>query len=213
MTEYLERPTKEAMRLLPPFQGLPLERIHLVRTEQQAQWAYEQCMAAGYVGFDTESKPTFHADQPRTGPHLLQLATASEAFLFSPEYGAGADALGKILSAPTVLKVGFGVPSDRGPIMQKLGVALAPTLDLAAAIRRLGYKQHVGMQSAVAIVLGQYLQKSKRVTTSNWASKHLSAAQLTYAANDAYAGLCVYRELLRSAPHVLEVSRPKASAK
>lgn len=211
MNDYLERPTKEAMRLLPPFAGLPLARIHLVRTEQQAQWAHEQCVAAGYVGFDTESKPTFHADQPRNGPHLLQLATDSEAFLFSPELGAGAESLRQILSSASVLKVGFGLASDRGLIMQKLGVMPAPLLDLAIAVRRLGYKQQVGLQSAVAIVLGRYLQKSKRVTTSNWAAKQLSSAQLLYAANDAYAGLCVYRELLRTTPQVLALASVEAA--
>ncbi|MFI3185618.1 MAG: hypothetical protein QX198_06515, partial [Methylococcaceae bacterium] len=56
---------------------------------------------------------------------------------------------------------------------------------------------------AVAIVLGQYLQKSKTLTTSNWAAKILSDHQQLYAANDAYASLCVYHELVSIAPHVL----------
>ncbi|MDP1657874.1 MAG: hypothetical protein Q8L73_00810 [Methylotenera sp.] len=38
---------------------------------------------------------------------------------------------------------------------------------------------------------------------SNWAAKALSDRQLLYAADDAYASLCVYHELVRIAPHVL----------
>jgi hypothetical protein len=53
----------------------------------------------------------------------------------------------------------------------------------------------MGAKAAVAIVLGQRLQKSKSVTTSNWASAELKPNQLLYAANDAYAALCVFRAL------------------
>jgi hypothetical protein len=44
-------------------------------------------------------------------------------------------------------------------------------------------------------VLGRRLQKSKSVTTSNWASPVLKPHQLLYAANDAYAALCVFQAL------------------
>lgn len=210
MPEYLERPTKEAMRALPPFRGLPLERISLVRTEREAALAHEQIHAAGHVGFDTESKPTFFTHQLQTGPHLVQIATPSQAFLFATDSGAGAQVLREIIASEAIVKVGFGLKGDGGPILSKLGVVLHQLVELSAATRRLGFKQQVGLQTAVAVVLGQYLQKSKKVTTSNWASKNLSAAQLLYAANDAYASLCVYLQLLKVAPRVLDAPQPAA---
>jgi len=48
----------------------------------------------------------------------------------------------------------------------------------------------------VAVVLGQRLAKSKKITTSNWASPDLSAQQLQYAANDARASLTIYKALI-----------------
>lgn len=206
-TKHLERPSKEAMRALPPFPGLPLERICLVRTEREAALAHAEIAAAGRVGFDTESKPTFFVGQLRTGPHLIQFATPSQAFLFPADSGVGVEALRQLIGSEAIAKIGFGLSSDCGPVQSKLGVPLRQRIELAAATRRLGFKQQVGLQTAVAVVLGQYLQKSRKVTTSNWAARRLSPAQLLYAANDAYASLCVYLELLQQAPQVLEAAR------
>ena len=58
----------------------------------------------------------------------------------------------------------------------------------------------VGLRAAVAIVLGQRMPKSKKVTTSNWAAAKLSPQQLQYAANDAHASLLVYRALQAMPP-------------
>ena len=60
------------------------------------------------------------------------------------------------------------------------------------ALRTLGYKDALGVKAAVAVVLGQRLQKSKSVTTSNWAMHELSPKQLQYAANDAFAALAIF---------------------
>lgn len=53
----------------------------------------------------------------------------------------------------------------------------------------------MGVQKAVALLLGQYLAKSKKVGTSNWARKPLTSQQISYAAADAYAALLVFLEL------------------
>lgn len=201
--DYLERPTKEAIRSLPRFPGLPIDRVRLVRTDDEVSFAHDEIRKASHVGFDTESKPSFIANQPRTGPHLVQIATSNYAFLFPIDGRAGVETLREIIVAEGIVKVGFGFKSDHGPIRTKLGVKLHPFAELSVAVRRLGYKQQVGLQTAVAVVLGQYLQKSKKITTSNWGAKNLSVAQQLYAGNDAYASLCVYLELAKSAPHVL----------
>jgi ribonuclease D len=52
------------------------------------------------------------------------------------------------------------------------------------------------VKTAVAELLGQQLQKSKKVATTNWAGRALSERQMLYAANDAHAALRVYRAWL-----------------
>jgi len=39
---------------------------------------------------------------------------------------------------------------------------------LALIVRKLGFRQAVSVKAAVAIVLGQRLQKSENTTKSNW---------------------------------------------
>ena len=191
------------MRELPKFNGLPLRRIRLIRNAADLTFAQNEISASTHVGFDTESKPVFVANQPRTGPHVLQISTEKYAFLFTPSHAAGNEFLAEVIQSERTTKVGFGLKSDRGPIYRKLKAKLRSTIELTAVVRRLGYRQQVGLQAAVAIVLGQYLQKSKHLTTSNWAADRLSDAQLLYAANDAYASLRVYQELARVAPDLL----------
>lgn len=191
------------MRELPPFNGLSLQHIHLVNTADEANFAYDELINATHVGFDTESKPTFMADQPATGPHIVQLATPKHAFLFTADPSPGNELLAEITQSETIIKVGFGLKSDRGPLQNKLGVTLRATIELSAAVKRLGYRQQVGLQAAVAVVLGQYLPKSRKITLSNWAANPLSSAQQLYAANDAYASLRVYLALTRMAPQLL----------
>ncbi|HEU4845594.1 MAG TPA: 3'-5' exonuclease domain-containing protein 2, partial [Burkholderiaceae bacterium] len=40
---------------------------------------------------------------------------------------------------------------------------------------------------------GQALQKSKKITTTNWALPRLSEKQILYAADDAHVALKIYR--------------------
>ncbi|GAA3713045.1 3'-5' exonuclease [Oceanisphaera sediminis] len=205
--QFLERPTKQAMRALPEFSGLSLDHIHLVETEKDASFAREQLNKYSHLGFDTESKPTFMVGETSTGPHLVQLATPEHGFLFMARHladnEAGRELLADIMQSQHIIKVGFGLKSDRGPVQRLLGVELHATIELSGAVKRLGYRQQVGLQAAVAIVLGEYLPKSRKVTLSNWAAESLAAAQQRYAANDAYAGLRVYQVLAHRSPQLL----------
>lgn len=192
---YLTRPDKEAMRSLPPFPGFERSQIMLLRDARDVKRAEQVLTSVTCLGFDTESKPVFLANQPKSGPHLIQLATDHLAILCPVTLSSGLELIRKLVASDTVMKVGFGLKSDRGPLQRILGVKLRCSQELSGLVQQLGYQQKVGLQVAVAVVLGQYLQKSKRITTSNWAAPVLSEPQLLYAANDAYASLKVYLAL------------------
>lgn len=194
-TDAMQRPTSEQIAALPLYPALPPSRIHVLRDAAQCEFAERELRAAGHVGFDTESKPMFVAGGEPTGPHVVQFATAEHAFIVHTEAPETAAFLRAMLESDSLAKVGFGLASDRAPLHRKLGVELRGGVDVSHMVRRLGFKQAVGLRAAVAIVLGQRLPKSKKVTTSNWASRTLSPQQLQYAANDAHASLMVYRGL------------------
>jgi len=190
-----ETPDKEAIALLPPFERLGLDRIHLVNTASQALHAREQLLLAPAWGFDTESKPTFKVGEVSDGPHILQLATASHAWviqLHDPECRAIAAGL---LAHSGIVKAGFGLGDDRKRIIQKLSVYTTDMLELNTVFRESGYRKDMGVKGAVAVLFNQRFIKSKKAATSNWANEQLTESQLIYAANDAYAAFRVWQAL------------------
>jgi ribonuclease D len=191
----LDRPTSEQIAALPPYEALAPGRIHVLRTQAQMEFAECELRAAVHVGFDTESKPVFTAGAPQTGPDVVQFATLDDAFIVQTSAPGTADFLRAMIESDEIVRVGFGLASDRPQIYRKLGLRLGKSIDLSHRVRQLGFRQAVGLKTAVAIVLGRRLPKSKRATTSNWASAHLSAQQLQYAANDAHAALMIFRAL------------------
>ncbi|MFC5480907.1 3'-5' exonuclease [Massilia suwonensis] len=182
---------------LPPYEGIGLADIVLVKTTEQAAQAYAALSTADVIGFDTESKPTFAKGEESTGPHLVQLATDSTAYLFQvgakPD-PASVDLLKAVLESPAILKVGFGLGDDLRRVRAKLGIEARNVVDLATTLRRRGERNTLGAKTAVARFFGQRLAKSKRITTTNWALPRLSEQQIRYAADDAHVALKIYRD-------------------
>lgn len=188
----IDRKALEAAEL-PPYPGLSLADITLVSDPARAAAAEAALLAADALGFDSESKPTFRKGEESTGPHLVQLATDTQAWLFPTHVAAGLPVLKAVLESTRIRKIGFGLGNDRSALQGRLGIALANVIDLGEELRGPGHKGTVGAKMAVAHFFGQRLQKSKKTGTSNWAAPRLSEAQLRYAANDAHVALRVYR--------------------
>jgi RNA polymerase sigma factor for flagellar operon FliA len=182
--------------LLPPYAGIKMGEVRLVVSEADAAEALAAFSSMDAVGFDTESKPTFQKGEESTGPHLVQLATDDVAYLFQvgrPAVAAAAlFAVRSVLESATILKVGFGLGDDLRRLRGRFGIEPANVLDLSTALRR-GERNTLGAKTAVARYFGQRLQKSKRITTTNWALPTLSEKQILYAADDAHVALRVYR--------------------
>lgn len=197
-------PSKEEIRLLPPFAGLGLDRIVLVTSTAQAEKAGAELGKYRIWGFDTESKPTFQKGEISDGPHLLQLATLEKTWVIQLHNADCATAVAQWLMWPNVIKVGFGVREDCKRITRKLGVVSANVFDLDNVFRERGFQKTVGARSAVAILFNQRFAKSESAQKSNWAAPKLSPNQIVYAANDAYVALRVYLALFPGAEHALD---------
>ncbi|MDQ9035207.1 3'-5' exonuclease [Acinetobacter seifertii] len=193
MSKTLPLLDKASIQQLPPFKNLNHQNIVVIENIEQCKTIEEELKATIFLGFDSESKPTFRVGEVSTGPHLIQLATEHKAYLFHVN-SSTLKFLQPILSNPQQIKVGFGLKNDKH-IFHKKGIELESCIDLAKGFSHFGFTQQMGVQKAVALFFGQYLSKSKKVGTSNWAQKPLTPQQISYAAADAYAALLVFLEL------------------
>jgi len=192
VAERKHTPNKAEARLLEPFVGLPLSAIFVPSTTEEFEAARVYLKGCKALGFDTESKPTFRVGEISDGPHVVQFATPERAYIFQLHHKACHLVVVEILASEEIIKVGFGLKSDRGQLHQKLGIRIAATLDLDKLFQAEGYRRETGVRAAVAILFNQAFPKSKSVTTSNWALPRLNERQLRYAANDAYAAIRVF---------------------
>jgi ribonuclease D len=188
-------PTKAEIALLEPFTGLTLEHIHVPTTRAEFASAAAEIKAAGIVGFDTESRPTFVTGDVSEGPHVVQFALHDRAYLFQLHRAEGLPFLMDLLQSEQLIKVGFGLKSDRGHIYAKLGVHFCAVVDLNTVFSMDGYHKEMGVRAAVGLVFKRRFAKARHVTTSNWSLPGLTPQQMLYAANDAYAALKVLEAL------------------
>lgn len=195
MTELHLTPGKDEIALLEPFERLALSQIQVVSTPEHASMALQALTAATALGFDTESKPTFARNEQSDGPHIVQLSTHDQGYIFQLHDADCRRAVALLLESTTITKAGFGLGDDRRRLVSKLGVDLQGVLDLNSVFRSRGYRKDMGVRGAVAVVFNKRFIKSRKATTSNWANLRLTEAQQIYAANDAYAALRVFTAL------------------
>lgn len=198
----------EAAATLPPYDGIRLADVRLVKSAADAEAALAALLSADAIGFDTESKPTFVKGESSDGPHLIQFADDRQAWLFQvgdafPHLAA----VKAILESDMTLKIGFGLSDDVKRVRAKLGIEPLKVVDLGVVLRVPGQKNDLGAKSAVAKYFGQSLTKSKKISTTNWAAQRLNDKQILYAADDAQVALRVYRHWI-AAGNVLPPIKP-----
>jgi ribonuclease D len=169
---------------------LPIRRyegdVRLVATPDDLDGATADFAAERVVGFDTETRPAFRAGQSYP-PALAQVATARAVYLFQLAQIDGSTLLASLLGSPTV-KAGVGLADDLRLLRPMFDFTPAAILDLGSVARRHGLERS-GVRALAALFLGIRIPKGTK--TSNWAARRLSAAQIAYAATDAW----VCREL------------------
>lgn len=202
-------PSDAELALLPELPRLPPDRVTVLRHAAEAPAAWAWLGQADAWGFDTESRPTFHRDQVSDGPHTVQLATDDRAWVIQLHDPELRRLVGGWLAHPGVVKAGFGLGDDLRRIRRALGVEPCDVVELNALMRARGYRREMGVKASVAVLLGQRMQNSKSVATTNWAQAVLSPQQVAYAAHDAYAALRVYRALTGPpAPSATATAKP-----
>jgi len=167
--------------------------IHVIERHGVAEKIAEQLRSHSVLGFDTETRPSF-AKGRKNRVALLQLATASEAYLFRLcKMGIPKNLLA-LLTDPNILKIGAAIKNDIDTL--KRSVKLKPNgfIDLQELVQQFEIK-NISLSKMAGIVLGVRITKSQQL--SNWENKTLTPAQQRYAATDAWMCYLIYEKLMR----------------
>ena len=180
----------------------PVERfegeVFVYEKEEDINGACDYLSNYKYLGFDTESKPTFVKGKTNiNGIALIQLSTDEKAFLFRLNKFDLPENLKRILENPNILKVGSATHGDI-PVIAKLykkgDFHPKGFVDIQVVGKKYGIET-VGLTKLTAILLG--FRISKRQQLSNWEADKLTEAQINYAATDAWACYKLYENFIK----------------
>lgn len=179
--------------LLPTLPHAKFEgEITVIDSIDKARQALRSLRRAGIVGFDTETRPSFRRGHPHKVA-LMQLSTDSHCFLFRLCTIGITQAMANFLQDPAIIKIGLSVHDDFN-VMRRTMPGLQPQgfVELQTYVKQFGIAD-ISLQKIYAILFGQYMPKSQRLT--NWEAAELTPFQQAYAAMDAYACLKIYKYL------------------
>lgn len=164
--------------------------ITLVDTPEMARIALRELTRARVVGFDTETRPSFHRGHMHNVA-LMQLSTDDHCFLFRLNILGISEPLRKFLEDPEIIKIGLSVHDDFS-VMRRLVDDLDPQgfIDLQEYVKFF-HINDISLQKIYAIVFREKISKNQRLT--NWEAPVLTEQQQRYAAIDAWACLRLYR--------------------
>ena len=173
---------------------LPIRRyegeVSMVTTPAELERARADLRQEDVVGFDTETRPAFRKGESHL-PCLVQAATARRVYLFSLRQPEMFEVVAELLAEARVLKAGVALAYDLSSLKLVFPFAEKNVVDLGIVARRWRLDQ-TGLRNLAGLFLGVRIPKGAR--TSNWAAANLSAAQVTYAATDAWVCRELYLE-------------------
>ncbi|MBE6232550.1 MAG: 3'-5' exonuclease domain-containing protein 2 [Bacteroidales bacterium] len=147
------------------------------------------------IGFDTETRPSFTADQPRYPVSLLQLSGPDKAFLFRVKNLGMHRRLCNLLSSDKVIKVGAAIHDDIRGLQKLASFKPAAFVDLQKIVWEWGIRDK-SVKKMAAIIIGIRISKTQQL--SNWEAEKLSDSQCLYAATDAWVCREMYLKLMAS---------------
>lgn len=166
-------------------------KIVIVNTVEALQRACEHLMSRGVVGFDTETRPSFKAGVSYN-VSLIQLSTEDVCYLVRLTSVKMERCLMRLLESRKTLKVGVDVLGDIRNLNKGRHFRAAGFVELQKEVEAFGIEDK-SLRKMAAIILGKSVSKAQRL--SNWEAKELTAAQLRYAATDAWICLEMYNKL------------------
>lgn len=165
--------------------------IHLIDEQNQIKEVFGHISGHSYVGFDTETKPSFvKGDKNKVS--LIQIAIPDKVFLLRIHKTGIGNELINFLENEQILKVGVAIHNDAKELQQISNFKPKGFLEIPDLTGQLGIEAK-GLRGLAAIILKIRISKGAKIT--NWEAEQLSKKQLQYAATDAWVCMEMYRKL------------------
>ncbi len=148
-----------------------------------------------FLGFDMEAKPTFRKGQRENKTSIIQIATLTKCFMLFVVEIEQISQLRSVMENRNIVKLGIGLGNDKKRLRHEFKFQSRCVVDISEIFHLLGRENSIGSKQLVALTLRQYLTKNKSISRSNWASKQLTPAQISYASDDSFSSLDAYMEL------------------
>lgn len=181
--------SKEAIAEMP--QAMFDGRIIVINSPLDCRKAIKYLLNQPIIGFDTETRPSFHKGNPHKVA-LLQLSTADECFLIRLNRTGLTPEIKELMECESVLKVGLSIKDDLNSLSALQELNPANVLELQTYVKAYDIADN-SLQKVYAIIFNQRISKGQRLT--NWEADVLTDAQQGYAALDAYACYRIYTHL------------------
>lgn len=181
--------SKEAIAGLPVVE-CPV-RIVTVDTVEKAELACHALMREKIIGFDTETRPSFHKGRTNKVA-LMQLSTDEVCYLFRLNKIGLTSAICRVLESPDLLKIGLSIHDDFNVMHRSSNVQPAGFIDLQSYVGQF-HITDISLQRVYAILFSRKISKRQRLT--NWEAAALTLRQKQYASIDAWACLHIYKYL------------------
>lgn len=166
-------------------------QIVVVDSEEQVEKACEDLASYPFIGFDTETRPSFKAGTSYK-VSLLQLSTPDTCYLFRLNKIPFAKPIMKLLESSEVIKLGADVAGDIRSLNQLRFFKDRGFYDLQSVVWEWGVNEK-SLRKMSALTLGYRISKAQRL--SNWEAVTLTPQQQLYAATDAWACIEIYNKL------------------
>ncbi|GHT02372.1 3'-5' exonuclease [Bacteroidia bacterium] len=181
--------TKEKLNLLPV---VDFDRkIIIADTPEEAEEAVNYLSQFKALGFDTETRPAFKKGATY-GAALIQVSSDDVCVLFRVHNRTFPPALERLLSDPTILKIGLSLRDDYLSLNQRYKFEPKGFVDLQQLVPKFGITD-LSLQKIYALLFHEKISKKQRL--SNWEAEELTKQQKKYAALDAWACLKIYEKL------------------
>lgn len=190
MNTYPPTISKEEINALPVLSYID-RRIEVITTLPKLHEAIEVLKQEKWVGFDTETKPSF-VKGVKNKVALVQLSTPQVCYLIRVNKLGIPPILSEFLAAPVPLKIGLSLHDDYRVLLRSCKFKPTGFVDLQKIIKKVGIEE-LGLQKMYAILFGKKISKAQRLT--NWEAAYLNEPQQEYAAIDAWACVDIYEKI------------------